>query len=231
MFVWSDKRSYFRLLAKFSREPGVTVETKTGAVRGSSLKSRKGKTIFSFRGVPYARPPVGPLRSDWSTLIGRGQSRLCSDWWRQHHDPTNQSTVLTDLDQWEWTSLSAPKVPTVRASGGLVRSAGWDERSQEVLKYFLQNIFFQIFSSKYFLQNIFFKIFSRCLQPNVLAPDFPLLEGGEDCLYLNIYTKHCPLPGRCSQTLGSHWSRFIKTVLWLVGSWSRMPESHSSRHP
>ena len=35
----------------------------------------------------------------------------------------------------------------------------------------------------------------KCQQPNVLVPGFPLLEGGEDCLYLNVYTKHCPLPG------------------------------------
>ena len=29
----------------------------------------------------------------------------------------------------------------------------------------------------------------KCLQPNPLVADLPIMEGGEDCLYLNVYTK------------------------------------------
>ena len=36
--------------------------TKEGAVRGSLLKSTDGDLIYSFRGVPYGKPPVGSLR-------------------------------------------------------------------------------------------------------------------------------------------------------------------------
>ena len=94
------------------------METNTGAVLGSTMKSRTGKTIFSFRGVPYAKPPVGSLRFRRSEPVPA---------WSGVLDGTRES--------------------------------------------------------------------KKCLQPNVLAPNFPLLEGGEDCLYLNVYTKHCPLPG------------------------------------
>ena len=100
-------------------QPGITVETKTGAVRGSTIKSRTGKRIFSFRGIPYATPPVGSLRFRRSQPVAA---------WSGVLDGTRES--------------------------------------------------------------------KKCLQPNVLAPDCSLLmEGGEDCLYLNVYTKHCPLPG------------------------------------
>ena len=36
--------------------------TKEGAVRGSLLKSTDGDVIYSFRSVPYGKPPVGSLR-------------------------------------------------------------------------------------------------------------------------------------------------------------------------
>eukprot|EP00091_Calanus_sinicus_P016553 TRINITY_DN3597_c0_g1_i1.p1 TRINITY_DN3597_c0_g1~~TRINITY_DN3597_c0_g1_i1.p1 ORF type:complete len:178 (-),score=42.99 TRINITY_DN3597_c0_g1_i1:232-741(-) len=42
--------------------PGPVVTTLNGAVRGSLLKSAKGSCIHSFRGVPYAQPPVAHLR-------------------------------------------------------------------------------------------------------------------------------------------------------------------------
>jgi hypothetical protein len=33
-----------------------------GALRGSVLKSRLGRSIYSFRGVRFAQPPIGNLR-------------------------------------------------------------------------------------------------------------------------------------------------------------------------
>jgi len=33
-----------------------------GQVRGSFLKSVNGRRLVSFRGIPYAKPPVGNLR-------------------------------------------------------------------------------------------------------------------------------------------------------------------------
>lgn len=42
--------------------PGPLVNTINGAVQGSYMLSRDGKKIRSFRGIPYAQPPVGDLR-------------------------------------------------------------------------------------------------------------------------------------------------------------------------
>lgn len=40
----------------------VTVTVAQGILRGRVETSKCEKTFFSFRGIPYARPPVGPLR-------------------------------------------------------------------------------------------------------------------------------------------------------------------------
>ncbi|XP_069696452.1 juvenile hormone esterase-like [Periplaneta americana] len=39
-----------------------TVTLKQGRLRGHVLKSRKGRPIYAFQGIPYAKPPVGDLR-------------------------------------------------------------------------------------------------------------------------------------------------------------------------
>jgi len=46
----------------FCRGNKILVETNKGSVKGSKMKTRKGKKIFAFRGIPYAKPPVGKLR-------------------------------------------------------------------------------------------------------------------------------------------------------------------------
>jgi hypothetical protein len=35
---------------------------KHGSLKGHRLTSRKGREIFAFQGIPYAKPPVGKLR-------------------------------------------------------------------------------------------------------------------------------------------------------------------------
>ncbi|XP_067007337.2 esterase FE4 [Anabrus simplex] len=40
----------------------VTVEVAQGTLRGRKTNSKCGGTIYRFQGVPYAKPPVGPLR-------------------------------------------------------------------------------------------------------------------------------------------------------------------------
>jgi len=90
----------------------IVVETEKGPIRGSKMKSKKGKRIFAFRGIPYAKPPVGDLRFKRSEPFGSWEGLL---------DGTNES--------------------------------------------------------------------KKAYQPNVLSPKSPFHEGGEDCLYLNVYTK------------------------------------------
>lgn len=41
---------------------GPTVVTPLGNIQGTTMKSLLGKTIYAFRGIPYAKPPVGELR-------------------------------------------------------------------------------------------------------------------------------------------------------------------------
>lgn len=43
-----------------AEEPIVT--TKYGRVRGTTLTTRNGESFLAFRGIPYAKPPIGSLR-------------------------------------------------------------------------------------------------------------------------------------------------------------------------
>jgi hypothetical protein len=38
------------------------VVLKQGRLKGHRLTTRKGRDIFAFQGIPYAKPPVGKLR-------------------------------------------------------------------------------------------------------------------------------------------------------------------------
>ena len=106
------------------------VETERGAIRGSKMKSKKGKKIFAFRGIPYAKPPIGNLRFKRSEPYGSWEGTL---------DGTKES--------------------------------------------------------------------KKSFQPNLLSPKSPFRQGGEDCLYLNVYTKQLrhhndgPVPQKDEQDL------------------------------
>lgn len=43
-------------------EENIIVITPLGKIMGSTLESRLGRTIFSYRGIRYAKAPVGELR-------------------------------------------------------------------------------------------------------------------------------------------------------------------------
>jgi len=40
----------------------VTVTVGQGELRGKKVTAKTGTTYFSFQGIPYCQPPVGPLR-------------------------------------------------------------------------------------------------------------------------------------------------------------------------
>lgn len=44
----------------------ILVTVKNGTLEGTVMKTRKGRDIFGFRGIPYALPPVGELRFEVS---------------------------------------------------------------------------------------------------------------------------------------------------------------------
>ena len=40
----------------------ILIHTKLGVIMGSLMKTRLGKDIYAFRGIPYAEAPTGPRR-------------------------------------------------------------------------------------------------------------------------------------------------------------------------
>jgi len=48
-------------------DPVVTVLQ--GKMRGTKMTSRNGRSFYAFLGIPYATPPVGPLRFQVSIII------------------------------------------------------------------------------------------------------------------------------------------------------------------
>lgn len=40
----------------------IQVQIAKGSLKGQILKSRDGRPYYSFRGIPYAKPPIGELR-------------------------------------------------------------------------------------------------------------------------------------------------------------------------
>ncbi|KAL4141756.1 hypothetical protein QTP88_004333 [Uroleucon formosanum] len=51
-----------RVFALPEQDKYPVVETKSGPISGKQSKTWKGRTIYSFQGIPYATPPVGNLR-------------------------------------------------------------------------------------------------------------------------------------------------------------------------
>lgn len=45
-----------------SDEKTILVQTKSGPVRGRQRISCESISFISFQGIPYAKPPIGPLR-------------------------------------------------------------------------------------------------------------------------------------------------------------------------
>lgn len=67
-------------ISRFSAAAEAIVDCPAGNIQGSILKTTSGKDILSFRGVPYAEPPLGPLRfkepkpkEKWSGILDATQ--------------------------------------------------------------------------------------------------------------------------------------------------------------
>jgi len=54
--------SIFMLVAVINAQEDLLVALKNGTVRGTTTQSRNGRPIYAFKGIPYAKAPVGPLR-------------------------------------------------------------------------------------------------------------------------------------------------------------------------
>lgn len=134
IFAYSTKKmGWF-----FCKDPDIIVKTENGKVCGSEMKSKQGKKIFAFRGIPYAKPPTGNRRFRRS----------------EPGDP--------------WTGVRDG-----------TREAG------------------------------------KSYQPNVLMPGSPFRDGGEDCLYLNVYTKRFEREG--DGPVESEEPRALPVIVFLHG--------------
>lgn len=47
----------------------VIVRVAQGSLRGQKVKTNAGVTYYSFHAIPYAKPPVGPLRFKVSSVL------------------------------------------------------------------------------------------------------------------------------------------------------------------
>ena len=59
---WGMKMCLLLLVVATEGKRDCFAVTSFGAVKGSKEKSENGKSFCSFRGIPYAAPPVGRLR-------------------------------------------------------------------------------------------------------------------------------------------------------------------------
>ena len=58
-----EQFSCFRTIATGQCESNmVIVSTSLGKIKGRFARTKGGKIIYSFKGLPYAEPPIGPLR-------------------------------------------------------------------------------------------------------------------------------------------------------------------------
>ena len=85
LYFWSDI-----LFSKSLASPFVSiVEAPAGKVKGALISSKYGRNISAYRGIPYAKPPIGDLRfkkpdlvleNAWDGILdGSGKVRLSND--------------------------------------------------------------------------------------------------------------------------------------------------------
>ena len=65
------------------------VETSLGKIKGASRRSKLGKTFFSFKGIPYAQPPIEDLRfakpvpiAAWTNILDLSRNKESPACWQ-----------------------------------------------------------------------------------------------------------------------------------------------------
>lgn len=75
LLPWVLRLAIVGLLAQAEAQQ-VTVEQ--GVLRGTKAKTHAGNVIFSFKGIPYAAPPVENLRFKVCLNTVYGGQEICS---------------------------------------------------------------------------------------------------------------------------------------------------------
>ena len=62
----------------------LVVETSKGKIRGFVDRSILGDEYLAFKGIPFAKPPVGQLRFQVSIIIYCDELGTAEDSWSEH---------------------------------------------------------------------------------------------------------------------------------------------------
>ncbi|KAI4501643.1 hypothetical protein M0802_002978 [Mischocyttarus mexicanus] len=102
-------------IAHDSTPDNPVVEAPVGKIRGTILTSRLGKSIYSFRSVSYAKPPVGE---------NRFKDAIPADDWNGIYDATKEGPACSTLSDTPISedclrlNVYTTKLPTKNAKGG-----------------------------------------------------------------------------------------------------------------
>lgn len=62
MFLKMIVSSLLLILGTLEIVQSLIVRTEDGLIKGKYMKSQCGRKLIGFVGIPYAEPPIGPLR-------------------------------------------------------------------------------------------------------------------------------------------------------------------------
>lgn len=98
-----------------SKSHSPTVKIQNGTLAGLVMKTRHGREFAGFRGIPYALPPLGPLRFEppkpsapWNGVrLAKEDAKICT----QRNIYTHDDEIVGDEDCL-YLNVYTPKLPT-----------------------------------------------------------------------------------------------------------------------
>lgn len=114
------------------------IETNDGMVRGNVLSSRHENSFYSFRGIPYAKPPINELRfkepqpvEPWTNIFDATEDGpLCPQAWKKQSDMSEDCLKLNVYTRALPNTVTKYKKPVILYihGGGFYIGSGvsWD---------------------------------------------------------------------------------------------------------